>query len=78
MAVMCANVMHRHQFFFIVRLGTVLTLDGTSPGLDVSEYLDELIMATLDPDPAKRPDSWRKLIVCIDRVRNGRRMIRPV
>jgi len=51
MAAMCANIIHQHHFFFIVRLGTVLTLDGTSPGLDVSEYLDELIMATLDADP---------------------------
>ena len=45
---------------------------------EVPEFLDELIMATLDADPAKRPDSWRKLLVCIDRVRNGRRMIRQV
>ena len=40
MAAICANIIHQHHFFFIVRLGTVLTLDGTSPGLDVPEYLD--------------------------------------
>jgi serine/threonine-protein kinase len=38
----------------------------------VSEHMETLIMSMLSKEPKKRPFSWKKLQVDIDRVKNGR------
>lgn len=57
-----------------MRKGNIKPLHEYNP--DVPPNFEELIMATLQNDPKKRPFCWAKLLASIDRVYKGGKMVK--
>ena len=57
-----------------MRTGYIQPISEINP--DVPENFADLIMATLQHDPKKRPFCWAKLLASIDRISRGGRMVK--